>query len=541
MNSHNSARRRFLQGAFASAALYGIGLSTNRLVAMPAPLTNRLLINLFLDGGPDMRHLVVPAYDATPGSLGQKYWQHRARAHALAAAGQTAQQRWNDDYIHFTVNEADWPGGLQDIGSRNHQVTFGIWREASWLIDMFRAGKAALVFNAVGGQNRAHDLSTLQLNQGNLLSGVNDVNRSGWGGRLARSAQGTAISVARSPSVFCFGPVGNAPNYNANSVDNSDVISVADSRDLGLYDYNPQAIQFYNFGSKIARASKTYHQSLRSKPGLHAAYNKFLEHERKTRLFGQLIQTRLSEVPIPNTIYGLYDDDAGLNLDPAGTNAPRRVLHSRSFGEQVRNVYDVLACNDLLHPNVISMHYGGWDSHGSQRQVPGILQTDPNNPEVNRGIENGFKDIFGGRFGANPTDANALHGGFSALWNALSTADRRNIVITIAGEFGRQVRDNGDYGTDHGSGNLMLVIGEQVAGGLYGEFSQADELAKYDEPEYRTPDITPRTEIDHIFAQVADWVSPNAGQQVFPRIRSNYSGQAPLIEIPGMFNNLFNV
>ena len=539
MSTTNIHRRRFLQSAIASALLYGAGVSPNAVQAMPAPLSRRILIDLFLDGGPDMRHLVVPAYNSTAGSLGQRYWQHRARSHALVAAGQTAQQRWDNDYVHFTVNGNNWPSGLQDVGARNNQVTFGIWREAGWLIDMFRSGRVAFVFNAVGGQNRAHDLSSMQLKQGNLLSGQNDANRSGWGGRLARTAQGNAISVARSPSSFCFGPIGPAPNYNPNSIDNKDVISVANSRDLGLFDYDPTSNQFYSYGSKIARASKTYHQSLRSKSGVHRAYNKFLDHERKTRLFGQLIQERLDGVPIPNRIYGLYDADAGLNPNPANPSEARRVLYNRYFGEQVRNAYDVIACNDLLNPITVSMDYGGWDSHGAQRQVPSILQSDPNNPFVERGIENGLRDIFGGRFGANPTNPSALHGGFSALWASLSNADRSNLVITVAGEFGRQVRDNGDYGTDHGSGNLMMVIGDHVRGGLYGEFAQADELAKYDEPEYRTPDITPRTEIDPLFAKVADWVSSSSGVQVFPRTRSNYSGEAPMIEMPTMFNNLF--
>ena len=539
MSAINLPRRRFLQTAVASAVLGGIGTLPHMASAAPAPLSSRLLINMFMEGGPDMRHLVVPAYDATQGSLGQKYWQHRARAHGLESAGQTAQDRWNNDYVHFTVNGSGWPSGLVDVGGRNNQVTFGIWREAGWLIDMFKAGKVAFVFNAVGGQDRAHDFSTLKLNQGNLLSGLNDIDRSGWGGRLARSAQGNAVSVAYRPSPFCFGPVGNAPNYDANRVDNNDLLSVSDSRDLGLFDYNPEQDQHYQYSSKLARSGKTYHQSLRSKPGLQDAYKKFLLHEEKSRVFGKLIRQRLETVSIPNRIYGLYSDQAGLNINPNGENEPRQVLRSRSFGYQIRNAYDVIASNDLLNPTLVSMEYGGWDSHDDQRLSPAILETDPNNPYEDRGIENGFRDIFGGRTGSNQTNPESLHGGFSALWASLSNADRNNIVFTCAGEFGRQVRDNGGFGTDHGRGNMMLVIGNNVRGGLYGEFSQADELAKYDEPDYRTPDLTPRTEIDPLFAAVADWVVPNAGRQVFPRTRGSYSGEAPLIEIPGMFNNLF--
>ena len=136
-------------------------------------------------------------------------------------------------------------------------------------------------------------------------------------------------------------------------------------------------------------------------------------------------------------------------------------------------------------------------------------------------------------------DNNQLHGGFSALWASLDGIDRDKMVITIAGEFGRQIRDNGDGGTDHGKGNIMFVIGERVRGGVYGELFPDSEVDKYEDASLRTPDIDPRTSIDPIFARVCDWVSPNTGTVVFPRMASGFSGEQPIIESAGMFNNLF--
>ncbi len=544
MSVHNIKRRQFLQSAFYSGLIYGSGALPQIISsagATAAPLQNRILVNLSLDGGPDLRHLLVPAYDPAPDSFGNKYWTHRARSHQLASTGVTAQQRWNDDYYPITVGGQGWSAALADPGSLNSGVTFGIWREAGWLIDMFREGHAALIFNAVGGTNRAHDLSTLMLNQGNVLSGLNQRDRSGWGGRLARSAGGNSISLTSSPSPFCFGPVGLAPSYNPNSIDNVDLISVENSRKIGLFDFDIDAYQFNNQDDKMARAAKSYYASLRQEQ-IASVYEKFLDHEAKVRQFGELIQGRLENDPIPNLIQSLYSNIDGINPDPndAG-NLGRRVLRRTSLGGYIRNLYDIIAANDLLNPRVMSMSYSSWDSHGDQRQIPAILATDPNNPYDYRGIESGLKDIFGGQFGTSPSDANAWHGGFSALWSSVSSqADRDKIVLTIAGEFGRQIRDNGDFGTDHGKGNLMFVIGEGVQGGVYGEMFQDDEVDKYDNMSLNSPDIDPRNEIDSFFSKVSDWVVQGSGVNVFPRTSASYTGEAPLIEVPGMFDNLFS-
>jgi len=401
-----------------------------------------------------------------------------------------------------------------------------------------------MVFNAGGGQSRAHDLSSLILNQGNVLSTLNDRSRSGWGGRLARSAGGNAIALTRTPSSFCFGPVGFAPNYDPNAINNADLVAIENSREIGLFDFDPGADQHNNADDKKARASKNYYAALRQEQ-VPLAYQKFLEHEAKSREFGKLISERLGDTPIPDNIRALYSDVAGFNPDPNdASRTGRRVLRRRDLGEQTRNLFDLITLGDVittnaqgdpeqrLGPRVMSMSYGGWDSHGGQRRIPNILASDPNNPFEHRGIESGFRDIFGGRIG---NSSNTLHGAFSALWDNLSQADKNKMVITCAGEFGRQIRDNGDAGTDHGSGNLMLVIGSGVRGGVYGEIFPETEIPKYNDPSYRRPDIEERTEIDQLLSRVCEWVSPGSGVQVFPRMETG----TPKLEAGVSFNNLF--
>ncbi|MCH2189546.1 MAG: DUF1501 domain-containing protein [Gammaproteobacteria bacterium] len=543
-------RRQFLHTALCSSLVYGFGgipgISRDSFAAFE-PVQEKLLVNLFLSGGPDIRHFIVPAYDSNPDSVGNKYWKHRWRAHNLSEDPATWQQRWETDFYPITVGGENWNSGLANIApdNRNNGVTFGIWRHAGWLIDMFRAGNVAMVCNVAGGRDRAHDLSSLKMHQGNLLSGINDADRSGWGGRLARSANGNSIAITNSPLPFTFGPVGTPGNYNPDAIDNQFLVSVQNSREMGLNEANLDDDQLYRPQHRMARALKNYYQGLRQEE-IGNTYEKFRDHEQKVRFFGELIRDRLSDLPEPDLIRLLRTTQDENNQDilingqianPGGDGESRRILHSGyNFGSQIRNLYDVLAANDLLNVRTVSMEYGGWDSHGDQRQNE--ANPDINDPNVQRGIENGFKDIFGGQFGENPNDSNALHSGFSSLWASLNTVDRQKIVLTISGEFGRQIRDNGDAGTDHGVGNIMFIIGDEVNGGIYGELFQDAEVDKYDNLALRTPDIEGLTDLDPLFARVCDWVQPSSGTQVFPRTNGSYSGVTPIQEISGMFSNL---
>jgi uncharacterized protein (DUF1501 family) len=76
--------------------------------------------------------------------------------------------------------------------------------------------------------------------------------------------------------------------------------------------------------------------------------------------------------------------------------------------------------------------------------------------------------------------------GHSRLWSEVSAAVRDfqadltqsdasdNMTLLVFTEFGRRVRDNGS-GTDHGSGGVAFVIGDNVKGGVYGEYPSLEE------------------------------------------------------------------
>jgi uncharacterized protein (DUF1501 family) len=99
------------------------------------------------------------------------------------------------------------------------------------------------------------------------------------------------------------------------------------------------------------------------------------------------------------------------------------------------------------------------------------------------------------------------------LYQVLPAEVTDNMVLVIAGEFGRQIRANGNNGSDHGRGTHMLLIGNRVRGGIYGDMFPQGELERLGDS---GPDITGLTEIDHVFGAACDWAVPGGGDIVFP-------------------------
>lgn len=529
-------RRNFLQYALLAGLVSGStsfpALMRKAQAATPfsQPLQNRILVNLMLHGGPDMRHFIVPEMPAVPSStadketFGYKYWKHRWNGHKIDNNETSWFDRWNNDFVHFDLN--DISNNWSYVGSATPNTKFGIWKGAGWLIKLFTEGKVAIIANAVGSRTRAHDISQLALEQGNLAAEINKRDYSGWGGRLARTAGQNLASLTSITRGFCFGPTGSAPNFDPSLREIRDIIAVQDSRNYGLYDYDLEASQHNNFRSIMARSLKGYYHALNNEetPSL---FDKPIEHEANVRLFGEEIAQRLN-FPVPESIRALYEASGhNLNNHPI-TGASRRVSRSAYFGRQIRNLYDVLASSDILDLRVASLELSSWDSHVDQR----LLE---DNPDVYdgryHGIESHFRDIFGG---PNNLDPSVPHSGLSALYEEISTStDLEKLVFTAAGEFGRQIRSNGSNGTDHGKGNIVFVFGEKVSGGVYGELFRDDEIAKYDDTSQKTPDIDGLTEFPQIFAKVCDWVNPGSANTVYP----NYANTD--IETGVSFANLF--
>lgn len=477
-------RRDFLQrAALASLAgsvgLAGLGLPSRRAFAdgCMAPDLSRTVVNVMLQGGADLRFLFMPAPSHPDALYLDRLWAARRRLYGEDYPDYTA--LFENEYLPVT----DPLSGLD----------FGIARSAGWLREEFAAGHVAVVANAFCSRNRRHDQSILNADAGEPDLDVLNFDRDGWGGRLVEAIGDgvNAVELGGSVSVFSKGSVpGNRLER---------VVHAEDLRDMALAGTDPEGA----VGSRrnaLARALNAWYEA-RTEPLLEEqapdwVYRPFLEHRAALQTFGQAVDERLAacgDLPGPLAELTLGNDD---------------------FAQQCRNLYDACQLVDVLRPRVLSMSYGGWDSHDNQYAE----------------ITANLSDLFGADGGL----ATALPLVATLPWTERPPEEQ--LLFTFASDFGRQLRANGTAGTDHGSGNYAIVLGRAVRGGLYGEPFPEREARPDDSG--RIPldtggaDILGRTSTERVLGRVCDWCAPGTAPAVFP------GAAEAAVEAPGLLDGL---
>jgi uncharacterized protein (DUF1501 family) len=148
------------------------------------------------------------------------------------------------------------------------------------------------------------------------------------------------------------------------------------------------------------------------------------------------------------------------------------------FGQRLQQVARLIKAD--VGVEVAFADIGGWDHHGNENgQLSNLLRE------------------FGGALAAFAKDM----------------GDRmEDIVVVTMSEFGRTAAENGNAGTDHGHGDVMLVLGGPVRGGaVYGKWPGL-------EPEqlFENRDLAVTTDFRDVLGEL---VSAHLGQnaaQVFP-------------------------
>ncbi len=192
----------------------------------------------------------------------------------------------------------------------------------------------------------------------------------------------------------------------------------------------------------------------------------------------------LSALNSVNTLAELDLDD----YTPAG-NAD---YPDTSFARQLSLIANIMTLD--LGLRVATIDFGGWDNH------------------------NQLGDLGGGGFA---TRIGQLTDSLGAFWTdvrARGLSDR--LLVVVHSEFGRRVRENGDRGVDHGSGNAMYVFGGRVSGGIYGGFAGLNNDELFD-----GQDVRPVVDFRRVLATV---VREGAGNYNLQHVFPDYDNHTPM-------------
>ncbi|VAW59204.1 hypothetical protein MNBD_GAMMA11-544 [hydrothermal vent metagenome] len=478
----NINRRTFLASALSAGGLAATASILPWKLAQAAQHPGQpIVVNITLPGAPDMRHLFMPVFDANTTTL--EYALHQAHAKAGGVNPNDPSdlaRNWADNYV-----QPDSQAPAQN---------FGIHANASWLRAQFNAGNVAIINNAYASTTRDHAYVQLIQAHGQfkpLNAGpINRLERfPGLGGKLAQINSTNVVDISSNPSNWCYSP-GASPTQR--SLERC--IHIANSRAGGVFTPNAGA---NNGQDRIARALSSLYAGKRdiNATASPEAVQGVLALDENIRATAKILQDRFALVSpaLPAEIEALLRNTGPLNSDG-------------NLGLLIANLHDSLISADVLNTQLISMIYSrGWDSHQNQQAS----------------MERNLGNLFG--------EGSALN----TLNDVVSPDIMDNVVIAIAGEFGRQIRANDGLGTDHGEGTHFILIGNRVNGGIYGDMFPETEFDRLQNPNIATPDIDGRTHYNRIFEQLAEWVSPGSS----PLILDNGLNQLP-IEQPGLLDNL---
>ena len=470
-------RREFLRNTVLGSVAFSAGMSLpgNLLAACTTVEVPRTLVNLMFYGGMDSRFIFMPSPGHFDLNYLDKLWAARAN---LYPAGYP-------DYA--TMFAAEYDAVTDPLGG----VDFGIFKRCGWLKNEFNAGRVAVIANSFCSRNRRHDQSQLNANLGEPDFSDLYYNRSGWGGRLVEELAGTPNTLELSHEISVYG------NGTTDGERLTNVIHAKDTRDIALP--NPENWAVTDRRSVLTRALKSYYEARGSELANQTSspFNLFFQHNQAFRVFGDQVKDRLDDCgPLPAALSALD-------------------LYSGHFENQCRNLYDVCLAPDILNVGTVSMRYDGWDTHNGQYGR----------------IGNNLEDVFGSSGGL----ATAL--GQIANIPTTGAPAVEQLTFCVSSDFGRQLRANGDDGTDHGRGIYTILAGYGVTGGVYGEMFP--ERESVEDGNGRIPletsgaDIEGRTSTERVLAEACEWMQSGSSGAVFP------NAGASDIEVPGLLDGLF--
>jgi uncharacterized protein (DUF1501 family) len=250
---------------------------------------------------------------------------------------------------------------------------------------------------------------------------------------------------------------------------------------------NQSATQAINLGSSTPRILAGPRSTSNVVPNNKGLPNLAIDREPVQSIFDQLYQGN-------NELARVYKEGvqsrerlrAGLNQEmmSSANGAPTPDYLSKN----ISNIVKLLS--GPTETKIMFMSLGGWDTHVNQ----------------------------GGSSGQLANRLKPLGQGLSMLAKSLGN-DLESTIIVVMSEFGRTFRENGNGGTDHGHGNVMMVLGGPITGGqVYGEWPGLQEEFLHEGRE-----LAVTTDFRDVYTSLLSrhyQLNSTAIAQIFPRYQS---------------------
>lgn len=162
-----------------------------------------------------------------------------------------------------------------------------------------------------------------------------------------------------------------------------------------------------------------------------------------------------------------------------GAYVPSVTYPANGFGQALRAVAGALATQ--IGARIFWVQTGGYDTHAAQNGSYNNLMT-------------------------------TLNDGLLAFYQDLNNLGLINDTLVLQfSEFGRRISENGSAGTDHGAASVMMAIGGQVRGGIYGTAPSLSPDPANPTLENGANDVRYETDFRSIYARVIDgWLGADS-------------------------------
>jgi uncharacterized protein (DUF1501 family) len=486
MKHINASRREFLRAssmlsmAGAASAPFALNLATVGSAAAQTAGDYKALICLFMYGGNDSAHMVLP----TDTDSWTRYLEARNQGTdpiALRAPGTAV------DANAAAASPARL-GGVLPITPNTAQSgrNFALHPLMTHTRDLFEGGRLAIIANAgpmivpttkanYNNVQRPRGLFSHNDQQSTWQAGVAEGARAGWGGKMGDllvSQNTNAIFTSISTSgnhVFLSGR--NVLQYQVGTNGNGVAINGRTSL----------------FGSAQAGAA---FQNIITNTGAANLFEKDYATVVKRSIDAQaLLSNALGSVTT-----------AAVSAAPQYTNPLTGAQANNNLAQQLNGVLRLIAARDQLgvKRQVFFVNIGGFDTHDNQ----------------NRSLANNYAQLSA-----------AMAYFDEAIRNINGVDLSGNVTLFTASDFGRTFSTNGD-GTDHGYGGHHFVLGGAVKGGdMYGRFPAIGVSVNNG---FQNPDalgsgsLIPTVAVDQYAATLARWfgVSDADLDQLFPNLKN---------------------